>query len=386
MPAKVAIIGVGHTAFRATSPGLSYKEFMFEAATRAYEDAGLDARSEIDSFLTCSEDLAEGTSIFDEYVPDQIGGAERPVYTVGGDTIQGLATAYMQIASGIVDVVSVEAHSKASNVVTPGELHAFALDPIFVRPLGFNAHAMAGLEASAYLAATGTTREQCAHVVAKNRRNALANPSAAHAAAIDPQDVLASPAAFAPLTELEVSAPADGALVIVLASEERAKKLKGQPVWLRGIGWSTGSGITAGPDGASADYARSAAEMAYRMAGIPAEKAGREIDFAEVDDSYSFKEPQHLEALGLFGPGRAGAATAEGATAREGDLPVNVSGGSLGVGQLFEASGGQRVAEVVAQLRGEAGPRQLKKAKTGLAQSWRGVPTATGAVVVLSRD
>ena len=386
MPAKVAIIGVGHTAFRATSPGLSYKELMFEAATRAYEDAGLDARSEIDSFLTCSEDLAEGTSIFDEYVPDQIGGAERPVYTVGGDTIQGLATAYMQIASGIVDVVSVEAHSKASNVVTPGELHAFALDPIFVRPLGFSAHAMAGLEASAYLAATGTTREQCAHVVAKNRRNALANPSAAHAAAIDPQDVLASPPAFAPLTELEVSAPADGALVIVLATEERVKKLKGQPVWLRGIGWSTGCGITAGPDGASADYARSAAELAYRMAGIPAEKAGREIDFAEVDDSYSFKEPQHLEALGLFGPGRAGAATAEGATAREGDLPVNVSGGSLGVGQLFEASGGQRVAEVVAQLRGEAGPRQIKKAKTGLAQSWRGVPTATGAVVVLSHD
>ncbi len=384
MPAKVAIIGVGHTAFRATSPGLSYKELMFEAATRAYEDAGLDARSEIDSFLTCSEDLAEGTSIFDEYVPDQIGGAERPVYTVGGDAIQGLATAYMQIASGIVDVVSVEAHSKASNVVTPGELHAFALDPIFVRPLGFNAHAMAGLEASAYLAATGTTREQCAHVVAKNRRNALANPSAAHAAAIDPQDVLASPPAFAPLTELEVSAPADGALVIVLASEERARKLKGQPVWVRGIGWSTGSGISAGTDGASADYARSAAEMAYRMADIRDPSKG--IDFAEVDDSYSYKEPQHLEALGLFGPGRAGAATADGATAREGDLPVNVSGGALGVGQLFEASGGQKVAEVVTQLRGEAGPRQIKEAKTGLAQSWRGVPTATGAVVVLSRD
>src|SRR3990172_5444129 len=97
MPARVAIVGVGHTAFRATSPGLSYKELMFEAATRAYEDAGLDARSEIDSFLTCSEDLAEGTSIFDEYVPDQIGGAERPVYTVRGDTIQGMATPYIHI-------------------------------------------------------------------------------------------------------------------------------------------------------------------------------------------------------------------------------------------------------------------------------------------------
>ena len=383
MPTKVAIVGVGHTTFRATSPGLSYKELMFEAATRAYADAGIDPRTDIDSFLTCSEDLAEGTSIFDEYVPDQIGAAERPVYTIGGDTIQGMATAYMQIASGIVDVVAVEAHSKASNVETPGALHAFALDPVFVRPLGFNAHVLAGLEASIYLSSSGNTREQCAHVAAKNRRNALANPSAAHAAAVDPQDVLASPPTFEPLSHLDVSAPADGALVIVLASEERAKKLKRQPVWVRGIGWATASGLTAA-DGASAAYARSAAEMAYRLAGIRDPR--REIDFAEVDDTYSFKELQHLEALGLFGPGRAGPATAEGATARDGDLPVNVSGGSLGVGQLFEASGGQKVIEVVAQLRGEAGPRQLKKAKTALAQSWRGVPTGTGAVVVLSRE
>ena len=287
----------------------------------------------------------------------------------------------MQIASGIVEVVAVEAHSKASNVETPGALHAFALDPVFVRPLGFNAHALAGLEASMYLSSSGNSREQCAHVAAKNRRNALANPSAAHAAAVNPEDVLASPPAFEPLSDLDVSAPADGALVIVLATEERAKKLKRQPVWVRGIGWATVGGLTAA-DGASAAYARSAAEMAYRMAGIRDPR--REIDFAEVDDTYSFKELQHLEALGLFGRGRAGAAAAEGATARDRDLPVNVSGGSLGVGQLFEASGGQKVIEVVAQLRGEAGPRQLKKAKTGIAQSWRGVPTGTGAVVVLS--
>jgi len=391
MAERVAIVGVGHTAFRATSPGLSYKELSFEAATRAYVDAGLDARTEIDSFLTCSEDLAEGTSIFDEYVPDQIGGAQRPVYTIGGDTIQGLATAYMQIASGLVNVVAVEAHSKASNVVTAGELHAFALDPIFVRPLDFNAHVMAGLEASMYLAASGATREQCAHVAAKNRRNALANPSAAYAAAVEPQDVLASPAAFAPLSELEVSAPADGAVVIVLASEKRAKELAGLPtgqaglpVWVRGIGWATGTAVTGGVGGCFADYATFAAARAYRMAGI--REPRREIDFAEVDDSYSFKELQHLEALALFKQGQAGAATADGSTGRDSDLPVNGSGGCLGVGQLLEASGGQKVAEVVAQLRGQAGARQLKKAKTGLAQSWRGVPTSTGGVVVLSRD
>lgn len=357
---------------------------MFEAATRAYDDAGLDPRNDVDSFLTCSEDLAEGTSIFDEYVPDQIGGAERPVYTVAGDAIQGLATAYMQIASGILDVVAVEAHSKASNVVTPGELHAFALDPIYVRPLGFNAHALAGLEASAYFAATKTTPQQCAAVVSKNRRNALANPIAAYGAAVDAEDALAAPPAFAPLTELDVSAPADGAIVIVMASEKRAKGLKSPPVWVRGIGWATGSGVMSGIDGASADYAKAAAERAYGMAGVKDPR--KEIDFAEVDDTYSYKELQHLEALGLFGPGRAGAASAEGATARDGDLPVNPSGGCLGVGQLFDANGARAVAEVVAQLRGRAGARQLKQAKAGLAQSWRGVPTATGGVVVLARD
>src|SRR3990172_2256627 len=287
MTTRVAIVGVGQTAFRATSPGLSYKELMFEAATRAYADAACAPRTDIDSFLPCSEGRAEGTSIFDEYVPDQIGGAERPVYTVGGDTIQGMATAYMQIASGIVEVVAVEAHSKASNVETPGALHAFALDPVFVRPLGFNAHALAGMEASMYLSASGNTREQCAHVAAKNRRNALANPVAAHAAAINPEDVLASPPAFEPLSDLDVSAPADGALVIVLPAEERAKKLKRQPVWVRGIGWATVSGLTAA-DGASAAYARSAAEMAYRLAGIREPRRG--IDFAGGDHNYSFNK------------------------------------------------------------------------------------------------
>jgi acetyl-CoA C-acetyltransferase len=79
MPERVAIVGVGHTQFRATSPGLSYKELMFEAATKAYADPGIDPGPDIDSFVCCSEDLYEGTGIFDEYVPDQIGTAPSPL-------------------------------------------------------------------------------------------------------------------------------------------------------------------------------------------------------------------------------------------------------------------------------------------------------------------
>jgi len=108
MPDRVAIVGVGHTQFRATSPGLSYKELTFEAASKAYADADLDPRRDIDSFVSCSEDFSEGTSIFDEYVPDQIGAALRPVHTISGDGLQGLAAAYMQVLTSAFDVVTVQ--------------------------------------------------------------------------------------------------------------------------------------------------------------------------------------------------------------------------------------------------------------------------------------
>jgi acetyl-CoA C-acetyltransferase len=118
------------------------------------------------------------------------------------------------------------------------------------------------------------------------------------------------------------------------------------------------------------------------MAGI--NNPLQEIDFAEIDDSYSYKELQHLEALGFCGFGEAGPLTEDGITDTGGILPVNLSGGSLGCGHLLDASGLRAVASVVMQLRGEAGPRQLPDVETGLAFGWRGVPSTSGAAVVLS--
>ena len=122
--------------------------------------------------------------------------------------------------------------------------------------------------------------------------------------------------------------------------------------------------------------------MAYRQSGF-SNPVGV-VDFAEVDDTYAYKELQSLEALGFFAPGEAGAMTAEGFTAPDGALPVNVSGGSLGMGHLLDATGLTRALETVLQLRGEAGTRQLEDVEIGLVQSWRGVPTTSGAVAVLS--
>jgi acetyl-CoA C-acetyltransferase len=149
-----------------------------------------------------------------------------------------------------------------------------------------------------------------------------------------------------------------------------------------GVGWCNDSASLENRDWGQAVYAQQAAQMAYRQAGIRNPRGT--IDFAEVDDIYAYKELQSLEALGLFSPGKAGLATLDGITLPEGELPVNVSGGTQGGGDLLDANGLARALEVVLQLRGEAGPRQLPDVKIGLAQSWRGVPTTSGAVAILA--
>jgi acetyl-CoA C-acetyltransferase len=382
MSKNVAIVGIGYTSFRPLTPEVSYKELMYEAAVKAYEDAGLDPRRDVDSFVTVAEDFIEGTSIFDEYVPDQIGGLLKPNVTIPGDGIHGLATAYMQIASGIVNVVTVEAHSKASNVLTLPHITAYAMDPVLNRPLGTNPVFVAGMEMTRYLHVSGATREQCACVVAKNKRNALYNPTAAYGAAIEPEDVLNAEMVAYPLSRQDISPHADGAIVLVLAAADVAESLTDTPVWIRGIGWCNDAPSLETRAWGRAVYAEGAGKMAYRTAGI--RNPGQEIDFVEIDDAYSYKELQHLEALGFCRWGEAGLLTTEGVTEPNGDLPVNVSGGSLGVGHLLDASGLRAVAEVALQLRGEAGARQLPDVETGLAFGWRGVPSTSGAAVVLS--
>src|SRR5436853_11767 len=111
MDPRVAIVGVGSAGFARETPDLSYKELMFSAARVAYDDAGVNPRTDVDSFVACSEDFLEGTSIFDEYVPDQLGAVRRPVQTVAGDGLFGIATAVMLVETGIARVVAVEAHS-----------------------------------------------------------------------------------------------------------------------------------------------------------------------------------------------------------------------------------------------------------------------------------
>lgn len=378
---RVGVIGIGVAGFRPSTPEVSWKELMYEAAVRAYADAGVDPRVDVGSFVTCAEDYYEGFGIFDEFVPDQLGAVLRPTCTVSGDGLQGLANAFMQIRTGLVDVAVVEAHSKASDIVTLDGVLEHGLDPVWTKPLGMHAHVVAGLEADAYLRATRTPRKALGAVVAKNRSNALRNPHAAYPATLEPADLDAAAELFRPLRTTDVSVRADGCVVAVVAAESAARRLHANPVWIRGIGWASDSPTLETRDFAGAMYAQLAAAQAYRLAKV--RRPSSEVHVAEIDDRFSYKELQHLEALGLAKAGTAGRRTMKGDFHLGGRLPVNPSGGSLGCGNVFEATGLHRLAETVWQLRGDAGRRQVDRARTGLAQSWRSVPTATGAVAIL---
>ncbi len=376
----MGIVGIGRTPATPLSPGRSYKELVFDAAVRAYHDAGVEPK-QIDSFVPCSEDFLEGTSIFDEYTPDQLGAMLKPVHTISADGLFGIAAACMQILTGRFDLVAVEAHSKASNIVDKEEIDTLALDPVYNRPLGLHPHFILGLEMARYCHETKTTPEDCAGVVVKNRMNALGNPHAPYGGRLTLEDAVRSPLVSDPLREADVSRTADGACVVVLASVPAAKRLRKDSVWITGIGWASDAPSLETRGWGTALYATSAGAMAYRAAGIKHPRTA--FDFLEIDDTASYKELQHIESLGVCRKGEARRLLRNGDTRRGGKLPVNPSGGSLGMGHLLEATGLYRLAEAVEQIRGTAGSRQVRRARTGLVMSWRGVPTATGAVAVV---
>ncbi len=381
---KVAIIGVGVEGFRSAIRELSYKEMVYQAAVKAYDDTQINPREEVDTFISCEEDFNMGTSITDEYAPDQLGAAQRTVHTITGDGIQGMAAAYMQIKTGMFDVAVVEAQSRVSDILTHNQITNFAFDPLYNRQFDAVYHSTAALEKRAYLEYSGTSEEAIAEVAAKNYNNALKNPIAAYGVRAKASDIMNTDMIASPLRDGEISKPVDGAVVIVMASEKVVKEKNVNPIYINGISYATNSPNFDTRDWQYAKYAKLTADRVYKMAGINDPK--EEIDVFEIDDTYAFKELQHLESLGVYDKGEAGKAMLNGDLGSKGSTPVNVSGGVLGVGNAHDVNGLQRIAELVDQLRGHAGRRQISDANTGMAFSWRGVPTTAGALAILSKE
>ena len=128
MRQRAAIVGVGYTSFRPISPEVSFREMIYEAAAKAYADAGIEPR-DVDTFVSLSEDYLEGTAIADEYVPDQLGAVLKPVHTIAADGITAMASAVLQLETGQFDIAVVEGRCKASNILYPRPHRGFRSGP-----------------------------------------------------------------------------------------------------------------------------------------------------------------------------------------------------------------------------------------------------------------
>jgi uncharacterized OB-fold protein len=183
---------------------------------------------------------------------------------------------------------------------------------------------------------------------------------------------------------LDVSPISDGAVAVVVASEEAARRITDRPVWIDGVGWNLDTTYWTNRDLVFPEYVANAARMAYDMAGVTEPR--KQIHVAEPYDPFDYKELHHLEGLLLFEPGKAPEAARDGVLNRDGDLPSCPSGGLLGVGNPIAAAGLMKIAELYWQLRGDAGERQVPGTpERGVAQAW-GDLMQVGTVVVMGRD
>ncbi len=381
---KVAIVGAGITKFvrRAQETG---KELSWQASKMALDSCGLTLDDVEAVTLGTAPDAFDGVHMKGEYLADGAGAFRKPYmrhYVGGGTGVFSPIHGWFHVASGLADIVLVVAEEKMSSC-HPHPQGAFLtiFDHTTEQPLKPTLIWIFALEMNRYMSTYGITKADIARVSVKNKGNALDHPSAQVAEKITVEDVLNSETLCWPVNRLDISPASDGAAAVVLASERVARRLTDKPVWIDGVGFSIDTAYWATRDLSYPRYVETAARMAYDMAGI--KEPHKEIHVAEPYDPFDYKELHHMEGLMLCPRGEAARLTAEGYTARDGNLPICPSGGALGVGNPIAATGLMKIIEIFLQLRGEAGKRQVPgRPRCGLAQAW-GDLMQMGTVVVM---
>lgn len=378
----IAIVGMAQTPYRRRRDDANFAELIYGVTCEALDDAGLEI-GDIDNFITVSNDFWDGRTISSMAVQDACGSSfdgGRNVSTVEGDGTFGLLYGMMRILSGAYQTTLVVVHCKGSEgnmrLITNG-----MFDYIYTRPLRIEATGAAALQARRYMDKYKLTEEDFAHVSIKNRGNALRNPNAQLAETLSLDQVMASKPIASPLKLHDISPISDGAAAVVLAHRNVANKLGRKPVWVKGIAHCSEAHFLGDRDLAEAPALRDAAFRAYQMAGI--EDPFAEIDLVELYDAYSYMEPLWFEELGFCPKGKGAELIRLGATAFDGPLPVNPSGGVLSAHAVLVA-GLARVIEASLQIRGEAGERQVEgPVELALAHGINGPCGQSHCVVIL---
>jgi acetyl-CoA C-acetyltransferase len=382
MTDRVGICAVAQTTYVRDRSDQRFQGMALEVVGELRRQTGLgfEPGRGIDATISVSDDLFDARTISDNAMTDVLGahlGCEEKVAQEG---LQALYYGLAMIRSGHADVVLVVGHCKESQGESRNQVTHLAFDPFFTRPVGLDFQAAAALQAQAYQAAAGLTERHLAEIVVRARAAGAANPHTPEITAVTADEVLASPMLADPIRQAHAWPVSDGAVGLILASEERARALTGTPVWLEGVGCCLDTFFLGDRDLTGNFALKKAAARAYERAGVADPRTA--FDVVEVSDAYAYQQPLWLEGLGLCDPGR-GARFLDGGGAERAN--VNRSGGLL-AGNPLILGGLVRAVEATLQLTGRAGTRQVPSARRALAQGAMGPAGQFHSVAVLARD
>jgi acetyl-CoA C-acetyltransferase len=380
---KVAIVGIGQTKYRGKTER-ALVEMIFEATSEALSDAGLE-RDNIESVVLAAHDQLDGRAITSMLTASAAGAHLKDEIRIEEDGAFALLLACLRILSGDFTNSLVVSWCKCSE--SSGDtLHKIAnlsYDPFFYRPFALNDVTSYAIQAQRYMHKYDVSEEHAAQVVVKNRSNGFKNDLAHIRSEVSVNEVMNSELVAFPLKKLDLPPWSDGACALVLVSGGVVKNFRKPCAWVRGFGCTNDTYYSGEKELAEIGSLSLAAKQAYKMAGISNPSA--EIDIAEVHDLTSFHELMIYEALGFCSKGMASEYLESGATAINGELPVNPSGGCL-CSNPYTAVGLVRAAEAALQVMGCAGKHQISGVETALAHGTSGFCAQSNCVVILGKQ
>jgi acetyl-CoA C-acetyltransferase len=384
---RVGIIGVGQSAFVRGYPG-SIRELAYEGYKEAMEDAKISSE-DIDASIVCSAPEYDRQRSPAGVIAEYLGLTPQPTFyveSVCSSSSVGLRVAYSMIKAGLHDIVCVVGFQKMSEISSAEsqERMGRGADIQWESPFGTMMPAYYAMYARAHMAKYGSTEEDLALIRIKAATYGQLNEKAVYRKPVTMEQIFdpERPPVATPLKVFDCCANADGSSCIIVASEEKAKALCEKPVWILGLGAASEPVNMAGRDlFTGLNVAIDAGRQAYQMAGIGPE----DIDVAEVHDCFTIAEMMAYENLGFAKAGEGKELIQAKETYKEGKIPVNVDGGLLSKGHPIGATGGSQIRTIVLQLRGEAGPMQVKDPEIGLVHNIGGVGLY-GNVTILGRS
>ena len=377
----VVVAGVGMIPFERRDED-SLMDMLATAGLNAMDDAGLGDRP-IDSVYVGN--MASG--LFNHQVSVASALVDRlSLLPAAADRVENgpasggsaIKNGFLAVASGFNDVVLVVGGEKMREVIGPKatDIVACMTHPQAEYIYGVTLPAMAGMFARLYMEKYGVTREHLSMVAIKNQTNGLLNPYAHIQMKITmegilshPQSHINSPVVADPIHLYDCCPVSDGAAAVLLTTEEIANKLKKPLVTIDGVGQATDTHtLQERSDPTDLKAVTLASEKAFKMAGIKP----KDIDVAELHDAFTILEIAESEHAGFFPKGEGAKALERGETQIGGKLPINPSGGLKARGHPVGATGVAQAVELVWQLRGEAGERQVKGAANGFSLNFGG--------------